>query len=735
MSREPSYRRGSRALVPGTLIFLLALCASVVAPVSSLASSPCPNQNVREEQGTEMLPECRAYELISAFPAAVRNGAEIFPASQRVQAADDGGAFKFSLTSSAGDIESVQATIDYVAVRNPEGRWSVHGVTAPQPSLSLIDLFRARQPRYLGELSPDLSRGVFLANAPLNAEGPNVREASNLYLRDDLLSPGPGSYRLLTDADSLQPHDREMPAPVFAGASSDFSHVLFESRRNLTAGAAGLGVGPRLYEWVNGAVRLEGILPASEGGLATVSQAGQGAQQYFSAHTISQDGSRAVFTAPPFGPEETGGNLYVRDDRQTGDPLDDVTLRINGSEKTNGAGPGGTDPNGSQSATFWDATGDLGQVYFTSTEALTDQAQVETPPASKLYRYTIDAAAGHHLTLLSVDQNPADGTSDEADGAIGASRDGSFVYFVGSNQLVAGGPTAVRPRIFVWHDGAIHQVAGINGGAELSGILGSSGWWEATKRSRVTADGRHLIFVSEGTDELTGYDQGSDCPAQASTKCQEVYLYEADADGGPGQLQCASCNPTGQKATADAELSPPSNGDFILLGGSHLNRPLTSDGRQVFFTTAEPLSPVDANTEPDVYSFDSETGAVGLISSGKAGSDGSHFLEASPDGHSVFFATRDRLLARDRDQSLDVYGARVDGGATEPPPPPPPCSSEVGCRPASVAPVEEAVPASSAYGRRLRDRHPPKGARRRHARKHHGHRRGSASKRSGGRHD
>jgi hypothetical protein len=698
----------------------------------------CANEALRITQHSVGLPDCRAYEVVSSFRPEERNGADVLVNTQRIRAATDGSAFEFPSLAGAGDVAGVPLLSEYMAVRDPRTGWSVHGITPPEPASSLPKIVNYRESQYLGNFTDDLSRGIFRSTLPLSAEGPNVRETTNLYRREDLLTPGAGVYRLLSDAATPQspysathPTGEDQEIPLLAGVSADLSHVVFESPRDLTADAVGLGVGPRLYESVNGAVRLVGVLPASEGGGPVISKAGRGAKTY-SPHLISADGSRVLFTGPPFGTAEAPGWLYLRDDRGTANVSDDTTVEVNASEKTNGAGPGGTDTGGVQPATFWDASTDMSRVFFTSTEALTDEAPSDEPTVAKLYRYELNAPSGHHLTLLSVDRNPGDGISDGAEGVVGVSDDGSYVYFVGANQLVAGGPIATTPRIFLWHEGRVAQVAAINSGTETGRIVGNLPLQVGGRWSRVAPDGKHLSFVSEGTPELTGYDQGSTC-SSPSTRCKEVYVYSAATADGNGSLQCASCSPDGRVATKDADYNIRSDATIIQIfvtGDAYLNRDLSSDGRFVFFTSGEKLSPGDENENPDAYEFDTETGAVHLLSGGLPGT-AAYFLDASRDGHDVFFATRGQLLERDRDQSVDVYDAHVEGGFDEPAAAPAPCASEAACRPPTSIPPTElnpissvippvAHPAQAGHKHRQKKHRKPRQHRRRKASKRHG---------------
>jgi hypothetical protein len=94
----------------------------------------------------------------------------------------------------------------------------------------------------------------------------------------------------------------------------------------------------------------------------------------------------------------------------------------------------------------------------------------------------------------------------------------------------------------------------------------------------------------------------------------------------------------------------------------------------------------------------SASGCVALISSGTADRE-SAFLDASTDGNSAFFITPAQLVTTDRDQSLDVYNARVCTQQSPclayPPPPPPECNTSEGCRPPATPAATFEKPLSS----------------------------------------
>ncbi|MCL2769702.1 MAG: hypothetical protein FWD42_06275, partial [Solirubrobacterales bacterium] len=138
------------------------------------------------------------------------------------------------------------------------------------------------------------------------------------------------------------------------------------------------------------------------------------------------------------------------------------------------------------------------------------------------------------------------------------------------------------------------------------------------------------------------------------------------------RLTCASCRPDRARPDAGGALIDYPAEIGGLTRSSYLQRNVSGAG-QVFFETDEALLPQDTNGRRDVY--EREGGALHLISSGTSESD-SFFVDATPSGSDVFFATAQALVRGDTDAAYDIYDARADGGFAEPPPPAPECESE-----------------------------------------------------------
>lgn len=639
------------------------------------------------------LPDGRAYELVSP-PDKQSNDAMV--SSMKTRIAPDGDAVVFSSLGAFGAGLGAGLETYYASSRSAEG-WSSHSLMPKQEPQPYGTAIQNVTPTY-DEFSADLERGILFAISPVT-DAPNVAATNNLYRRDDVLSPGAGSYELLTDSwTMLTPDTDKRMRPSVVAASTDWTHILFQSPLDLVPeatpcnGAPGLCT-PKLYEWVDGMIRLAGVLPDGQpascpdvGG--QVCSSADSPQGYIGPSAMSDDGSRIFFNAPVDvgGDPANGSQVYMRQDEST--------VRISASESDT------PDPGGPGTASFWGATHDGSKAFLVTAKNLTNDA---TGDGINLYMYdtTRPDSDPDNLTLLSTDGEPSDGLFAVVNGVIGFSDDGSYVYFVSRRQLVAGGPTtpSLSDRIYVWHDGSLRYVGAFPNELEESDYLGAAGRADASvvrRTSRVTPDGRHLLFTAHDGAGLLGYDHGDCAEEPGDQLCREVYVYAYDGAGGTGELVCASCNSSGASATADGA-------PFAEVGRSNTrstnyrNHSITDDGRRVFFTSGEPLVTSDDNGRKDAYVYDTETGEHHLLSTGQSPVD-SYFLDATPSGDDVLISTREHLVGIDTDDAFDLYDVRVGGGiaAQNPPAAQPECSAE-DCHGSASAPPAETAPASDEF--------------------------------------
>ncbi|MFY9580987.1 MAG: hypothetical protein WAQ33_16875 [Gaiellaceae bacterium] len=591
------------------------------------------------------LPDGRRYELVSPQD---KNGGDIMAVTRRTRAARSGEAVGFASLVGFAEVFGMGFSTDYIATRGSSG-WHTRGITPRQEPQSATLTLGPGDRFYQGEFADDFSKGVVRVTEYPGVPA-NVRTVHNLLVREDLLAPGPGRYQLVTD--SATPIPPQGPRgvlsiyrPDYADASADFGHVVFQSYLNLVPEAT--GDLQKLYEWDHGTLRLVGVLPDDSVSLNAVAGRSVSGGLYVN-HIISDDGSRIYFTVqddPAVGPVSGSatGQLYLRLNATS-------TIHVNASEKTR-------DPDAPASAEFWTASGDGTLAFFTTAEQLVDQ---DTDASNDLYRFDATAPAGARLGLLSVDDEPDDGIGGSTQLALGASEDGQRVYFVAEGQLIDGAPIPANPvseLVYLWDAGQLKYVGKMQR-AELRSMTGDE---LASKTTRVTPDAKHLVFLTREGDQAEPHNHGN-C---GGDPCSALYVYSATANGGSGQLSCASCPPDGGPATSFASIDFDS-GIASAGRGSHQNRPLTDDGRRVFFSTSQALLAEDHNSTYDAYQYTVTTRELQLISSGHAGAGNAFFMDASASGNDVFFATREQLVGWDGDQAVDLYDARVGGGFPEP---------------------------------------------------------------------
>jgi hypothetical protein len=675
--------RGATACPERRMSVLAGLCASLALGVVVALSGPltpawsdsnCLNEAFRNGPSSH-LPDCRAYELVS--PADKNGGGvdggvqvESVPAPQ--QSAADGEAVTYASQTaftSANPVVGLPAN-QYVSKRGSE-RWSTEAISPSQtfPGGELDQSSAALDFSLYQGFTENLNSGFLVSEEP-----PLSPLAPHDYYSPYLRNIAGASYEILSTqtppvakpgfVDCCQkPQGFE---PRLGGTSADARHVIFQA--NDAVAPSAIPGQENLYEWNEGQLETISILPngtpVAGGVLGGFNESyEQNSEAYFDFYrAISTDGKRAFWTGPERG-------IYMHELAAQGPR----TVRV-------GTGK------------YWAASSDGSVVYF--------GAAGGWEPGGDLYRYDVESA---HTTDI------APGV--ELLGVLGASEDGSYIYFAGRGTIATGAVEG-KDNLYVWHStgpesGTLNFIAALNGQDHVD----RENWYQGLpeRTSRVSPNGQYLAFQSVGS--LTGYDNvppnvEQDCPAEGiahfnnSGRCSEVYEYSAAAN----KLSCVSCNPNGFPPVGDSVVPEIINSLQVARGwesNTEQQRYLDDSGR-LFFNSEETLVPAATNHNENVFEYDpngvgscaSASGCIDLISSG-TGSGATRFLDASEDGDDVFFVTYDQLVAQDGDQLADVYDARVDGGFSLPSSPA--CQGE-SCKPPNTpAPSIYGAPASAAF--------------------------------------
>lgn len=596
--------------VGGTVGPVRALHTSAT-PVSE--ADTCPNVAVRAQQGSQYLPECRAYEIVNKPTLDIGD-------VNRSPVISDDGEFASYLTLIAPD-NAVGAALGsaFVAHRSSTG-W--HSTDANAQSPRAISNTMQYNPL---AFSPDFSEELNFANVQINPE--DIDQTTDLYR----VHVGLGEADWLTPGLTLP--DAAGGVPIAMGASTDLGRVVFLMQgQSLLPGAPNQGI----YISEGNSLELISInpdgtamdipYPAGFGfkfGLGDLRPDGSFVA-YRGQHAVSDDASR-IFLYRETGPGTNVTYLYLRDHG--------TTIPISASQRAADLGQ-------LSFGQFISAPHDGSAAYFVSPAQLTEDA----PPGGGIYRFDV---ATKSLTLLTPDAGDPAGLQLKT---AYASDDQSHIYFT-STSVLDSGAVAGENNAYVWTQA---------GGTRFIARTPQVPYPGTPDRFyRVSRDGRYALLF--GADPIDG---------APSNGHDALYEYDYNTD----RLTCVSCRPDGSLSEGDANLEEQSAG--FPAPPYTAARGLTDDGK-VFFATSDRLVARDQTSAADVYLYDK--GKLSLISSGRGKYD-TYLGDNSADGHDVFLMTRSPLVGADLDaQELDLYDVRIDGGFLEPPAPAAPCEGEA-CR-------------------------------------------------------
>ncbi len=659
----------------------------------------CPNSTVRQQNESQYLPDCRAFELVSPEETGNVELTNAEPDADPYAVSPP----RFAFNGYLGGVNGTEPTNalgadTYIATRTNTG-WKTHlvGLRGYEGTAAGALFANANFSKFLdfrenggfeGEPQPPHSipyvwdsEGNLLERWPQNFESiPNVEESKGAF------QPSPDLSHLAISSTNIA----FAPGGLTTGVGSAYDYNAATGTTALIskdANGEDIQQEPGNTSATEEAILFPGVNP-EYGGYGYGSMASP-------AHPgVSTDGTHILMStaSAPYNhfnepPKPT--RLYMRVN-------DAVTYEVSDKKDVNYVG----------------MTADGTRVFFTSPEQLTSE---DTDESVDLYMWSEE---GDKLTLVSKAGPEAEGSgnSDECtatwttqcgvaavtgetltDNSI--SSESGEIYFYSPEQLDGRKGTPNRENLYVYRNGEPQFVASLNP---------SSGEHGPITRMQVSPNDGHMAFIT--TTKLTGYD---------NVGLKEMYAYEPAAR----KLICVSCRPDGQPPAFNVEASK--MGIFM-----------SNDGR-TFFATKDPLVPTDTNEQLDVYEYTEgrpqliTTGTGTTLTrhaiyggSGNAGEEG--LAGVSADGVNVYFSTRDILVPQNHNGPfLAYYDARTDGGFPYEPALAP-CEAADECHgEGNAAPAAPTVTSEGDLGSRGNAPNPsahkskPKQKRRKHKAKHH----------------
>jgi hypothetical protein len=634
-------------LVAGLLVGV-----GLMVPGVALAGEGCPNEQLRAEDNSQSLPDCRAYEMVTP---AEKNSALVSPTAAQAVAADGSSLAGFSNEGFAGIVGNEVHSEEYYRFTRGAGGWVTRGLT---PADGILDNLGVG----------DSVWGPGEKAAQLISEPP-IPQRLRLVAADGSVSeigPGVGIVGVAAEAVNglLVTGDEEGLRWPFDPTLSGGGLYEYKGTGNTTPTLVGVSGGA--------------------GSTTLVSQCGTSAGGQ---NTISEDGSVVFFTAAGADSNACGGvqpavnELFARID-------EDSTVAI--SEPSTADCPL-CDESVPEDAVFRGASADGSKVFFTTTQQLLGH-----DTSVNLYEYDFDPPAGQpRVVRVSGGGGSVSEPTAEVQGVTNVSQDGSHVYFIAKGVLttvVNSAGERAQPggeNLYVWERDAEYPTGRT---VFITGCGGGGG--------QVTPDGRFLVFTS--ACHLTAGD---------TSTARQVFQYDAQS----GSMTRVSVgldgyddngNLTGEDPPGELGAGIVGQGGNSGRGGA-IERTMSDDGSYVFFQSPVGLTPGALNLvqiskgagtpffAQNVYEF--HDGRVWLIGSDSSIAEYGDpvLVGVSASGGDVFFRTGDRLVGQDTDTQIDFYDARVGGGFPAPVTPAG-CVGDVCQGSPSGAPVF-GVPSSAAF--------------------------------------
>ncbi len=622
-------------------LLLAALALAMLVPAAASAEEACPNAALRFGPSAN-LPDCRAYELVT--PAVKEDNSFIFGA---YGFADGEHVFFSSLLPLPGAENGAEQRV--LSSRTPVG-W----ITTPLDTVQGPGIFQDINDTGEVSFTSDFSAGF--VESTFAADPLDQNRTTDVYRID--IPSGSASIESLPDTGPMTEElYSEVPRGSFtAGNSADGSHVFFQTLSRLPTApgtpvnthAAGV---TELYERYDDHTYVVGVLPDGSVPLcgAEVGDGGGTAQDYYvfdRAGAVSPDGSNVVFHTDgsytnecpedfhdPFNyaVAEAGG-LYLREDNGTpqaktvelpgkfylGRTADGLTVLSAG-------GPGGN------------AEGEPIYEYNVPT------GQVATVGHGSLLAYSDDGSVVYYVTH-GADEEPYYSSESEIE-----------VYDHGVTKTVPGAGAEYAGGAYYEHDPT---------------TVG----FKANDLPVTTPDGSKILFLDRA--DLTGYDTfGSTCVGGRPGNCAEAYIYDLSSGSltcvscnpsGAPPLTGASLYDVKTGVTFFSSPTPPllsEDGSRAFFQTTEALVPQDTNGARDVYEWENGHIYLISSGQGGEYGVQH-----GNEGSGIGGLTGSELAGASSNGDDVFFTTADRLVPQDEESSRAIYDARVGGGFSYTPP-------------------------------------------------------------------
>ncbi len=595
-----------------------ALLVAATAPGAALAGEGCPNEQLRAENNSLGLLDCRAFEMVTPSD---KNSAHVERVTEPMVAADG--------SSLVG--------------QTAEGFGGLTNDELPTGGRAFYRFSRTG----LGWVTTPLTpyRGQFwgIGLGGLDSVWGPAEQSSVMRLR---LRGVDGSLSEIGPVwpPSLGPNqgfNGVSPFDVIGAAAEAVNGVVFTITEPGFLWPFDSTIGQQsLYEYRgtgNASPSLVGV-SGGAGSTALISQCGTWRGGSYNIHfteeevrnAVSEGGGTVFFTAVGADSDACGG---------VQPPVNELFARID-EERTVAISEPTTadcvlcDTSAPADAVFQGASADGSKVFFT-----TKQSLLGHDTSGNLYEYDFDAPAGQRVVRVSGGDGSVSEPVAEVQGVPYVSEDGSHVYFYAKGVLTSGANStgehalAGGENLYVYERDAEYPAGR---------TVFVTGCGDASN-GQVSPDGRFVVFTS--ACHLTAGDTATG---------RQVFQYDAQT----GSMVRVSIGLEGFDDNGNATnglsatIIHQGEGSFFSARGGALGRTMSDDGAFVFFQSGVALTPQATNG--GVYEY--HEGRVSLIAA-----EG-ELVGTSASGEDVFFRTTQQLVAQDTDTQWDFYDARIDGG-------------------------------------------------------------------------